>query len=255
MAPFDGHLVPGVGLVILGIVLIVLYDPDKDKLLSKPFLQRATGLVLMIIAIVFAFTLMIEQIQGNYESKFHRVLTMLVFPLGLLMVQYDDIRWKMFMPIFCFLNTILYYGHQHHEGEEASMSTMPTPEEQAHNFFFVSFLLAGILYMVAFLYKSELNTFFNGVASMLIVVVGVWYMVIAFTLYGGYYGLNGVNYDDATADFGIVLLVCSVAMITGWLLWHDLKEESPLKKLKRENAFRRNDVALQSFLQSDNSQI
>lgn len=229
-SPFIGHLVPGIALFLFGIILICLYDPEKNYPELKKQVTKYVGWVLVIIGVVFAVLLIVDMSTGVYDTKFHRVLSMMVFPLGMLMVraEYDEnnTRWKLFMPVFSWLNAMMYFGHQHHEDEDV-MSNMPTAEEQAHQFFFICYLLSGWLFIFGFLfiYHKQLNTFFNAVACMFIVVVGIWYVVIAFVLYYGFFGRNGVNYNDSTADFGIVLLVTSSVFAFTWFaLGHSVED-------------------------------
>lgn len=288
-----GHILPGIGYILLGIVLLIyVYDPDflnEIKCLRKKNkpnnfkLIKITGYVLMIIGFVCFVLWMVDIGKGNYSTKIHRVLSCLVFPLGLTMIiepkpyiqfpkgkninqidaknafkkvykptwnntdqetaatyysklldttntKLDDAwertminvdlnpqsyLWKEFLPIYCFMNALMYYGHRH--TPEGNTMNMPNGEEEAHTIlcwsFFAAFLFFGVSEYLAILRQQTVLFVFG---SITFVIIGIWYCEIAGLLYGGRFGINGATYYDATSDFGITLLVTSIVMIIGY---------------------------------------
>jgi hypothetical protein len=262
-----GHVLPGAAYLILGIVfLYYIRDPDSPTL--PPYFSRCfrccrigdnkewvsiiklTGWFLIIIAFVCFVLWMVDLGNGNYNTKIHRVLSMMVLPLGIAMT-YSDTRytafqktkdilkdvskskaqydlneglledalsrsylniqlhpvsslWKDFLPIYCFINAALYYNHHH------SSMNMPDAEEECHTILFWLFMGSGIFFGVSqFLAILREQTVLFVFGSITIFTIGIWYIEIAIILYGGYYGVNGANYGDAAADFGITILAVS----------------------------------------------
>jgi hypothetical protein len=153
-SPFVGHLVPGIGYVLFGLILMQWY---LNK--SIYFYRRIMGVILLLIVVYAIIALMVDMFHiKDTSTKFHRVLTMAIFPLAITlcvehdvdelalrkknedhesqMVPYDvkspPMKWEWMMMMYCVISTIMYMGHQHKEepdGLETSMM-MPSPEEQ-----------------------------------------------------------------------------------------------------------------------------
>jgi hypothetical protein len=254
-SPFSGHLIPGLAYVLFGFVLFPMYAMKSCLgLLNARKLVGITGFVLMVVAIVCMILLFVDIFANNDTStKFHRVLSMSVFPLGVTMFYHwasneklpkqkselktssllnekekeekekekeESYLWKLFMPIYCFMSAIMYAGHQHHEEGETGgeMSMMPSPEEQAHIPLFMTFLAAGLFYTLAFIITQH-KRFLQYCGNVCIIIIGIWYTVIAVVLYAGFFGAFGVNYGDASGDFAIVMVVTSSFFVFAYIVF------------------------------------
>lgn len=116
--------------------------------------------------------------------------------------------WRDFLPIYCFINCIGWYDHHH------ISNIMPQGEADSYIILFWLYLGAGLLFgtsrFLAILYEQTVLFIFG---SLVMFVIGIWFIYSGIVLYGGFYGVNGANYADAVGDFEIIVLIFSTMCI------------------------------------------
>lgn len=259
-------MLPGIANLIVSLILLYyIDDPSRPFFFrntkSKAHLIRWTGLFLIALSAVIFILWMIDVGRGNYTTKIHRALSMLLLPLGISMVvpekpytqsfpknkqmakdaeQYKYQKelmepmmganllrieleptaslWKDFLPIYLIMNSVGYYDHHH------SSMDMPTGEETSHTIlcflYFFSGLLFGVSRFLAILHEQTVLFVFG---CIIVFVIGIWFIFIGIVLYGGAYGNDGVNYNDAYADFGIIVFVVSTAFMLYYICLYNKK--------------------------------
>jgi len=175
------------------------YEAATDPLINKETMQYINDEIKTIE-------------EGNVDKA---PINVLVFTPPIIKGNQEyNVTWRYVLPLYCAMNAIIYYGH-HHGEDGMAMSG----EEEAHQPFFWTYLFATYAYGISqYLAVDQIQHFLFLVGSLLFVVLGCWYIVAGVVLYGGAFGINGATYGDATADYGIILLVISTVSVMAYTI-------------------------------------
>jgi len=256
-------VLPGIANLIVSLILLYyIHDPSNPyffKKKSKGHLIRWTGLFLIALSAVIFILWMIDVGRGNYTTKIHRALSMLLLPLGISMAvsetphdsknkqtteQYKyqkEFQKELMEPMMNanllrvvieptaslwkdFLPIYLIMNSVGYYDHHHSSMDMPTGEETSHTIlcflYFFSGLLFGVSRFLAILREQTVLFVFGCIA---VFVIGIWFIFIGIVLYGGMYGNDGVNYTDAYADFGIIVFVVTTTFMLYYIWFYNKK--------------------------------
>lgn len=270
-----GHILPGIAYIYLGLTFLYYIMFPQYPILpcywrKEIHVIKLAGWLLIIIGVVCFILWMIDVGEGNNSTKIHRVLSIMVFPLGVTMIanpktyypyrrnklksiskeeidyrksKIDETLGQSLLRIEIDPETTLWEdflpiycfinaaGYYGHR-HTSTMDIMPTGEEEGHNGLFVLFAFAGIFFGISrFLSILRAQTVLFVFGATSIFMVGIWYCVLAGVLYGGAFGINGATYYDATADFMIMMFAVSTFFILAYLyLWKPPPKIDPGEK-------------------------